>query len=646
VGGGARRRIDPGTSPTGIAAGAGALWLPNAYADTVTRLDPTGLRTSIPVGRSPAAVAFGLGSLWVVDALDDMLVRIDPATQAVVDTFPVGRFPDGVAVGLGSVWVANARDGTVSRVDPATRKVETIRVGGSPQSLAVADGRVWVTVDAALPQAPAAGGVARLESLADVEGMDPATVYDPRAWQLLDATCAKLLNYPDRPAPAGSQLEPEVAAAMPQVSSDGRTYTFAIRPGFRFSSGERVTARTFAYSIERSLGKALDGPGRSYLGDVVGARAFMAGRAAHVSGIEARGSTLTIRLVQPQPDLPTRLALPFFCAVPIGTPLDPPSPRTIPGAGPYYVAAYTPGQGVVLERNPYYRGSRPHRLRRIVFTPGVAPQQQMRDVRSGNADYAFDVPVADDGEPGLTRNAFPQLDMLVLNTHRPLFADVRLRQAVNFAIDRTALAALGDPWSQIPGRTTDQYLPPVMPGFHDVRVYPSHPDLARARQLAAGRTGTAVMYTCDQPPCDRIAQIVRTDLGRIGIDVVVKAFGIEELFTRMARKGEPFDLGWAGWVSDYPDPDDTLDVLLASGQVPSFDDPAWRARLARAGRLSGPERFLAYGRLDGELARDAAPWVAYANRPTVAFLSARIGCRVYQPVYGIDLAALCVRHRG
>ncbi len=260
-------------------------------------------------------------------------------------------------------------------------------------------------------------------------------------------------------------------------------------------------------------------------------------------------------------------------------------------------------------------------------------------------------------------NAFPQLDMVVLNTHRRLFADVRLRQAVNFAIDRTALAALGDPWSPIPGRTTDQYLAPVMPGFRDVDVYPSHPDLARARRLAADRTGTAVMYTCDQPPCDRIAQIVRTDLARIGIDVVVRTFGMAELFTRMGRPGEPFDLGWAGWVADYPDPDDTLDVLLASGAVPPFDDPVWRARLARAGRLSGPERYLAYGRLDGELARDAAPprvrparrralardaapWVAYANRPSVAFLSSRMGCRVYQPVYGIDLAALCVRHSG
>src|SRR5262249_38973155 len=107
------RRIDPNTSPTAVAAGADALWLPNSDADTVTRMDATGLGTSIPVGRGPAAVAVGDGGVWVVDALDDSLVRIDPATRAVVDTIPVGRHPTGVAAGAGAVWVANARDGTV-----------------------------------------------------------------------------------------------------------------------------------------------------------------------------------------------------------------------------------------------------------------------------------------------------------------------------------------------------------------------------------------------------------------------------------------------------------------------------------------------------------------------------------------------------
>ena len=135
-------RLDPNTSPTGIAAGAGAIWLPNRDADTVTRVDPTGLRTTIPVGRSPAAIAVGLGGVWVVDALDDALLRIDPDTRAVVGHDPGGPLPERgrgrLRLGLGR---ERARRDRLSRVDPRTRVVRTIRVGGSPQSLAVADGR-------------------------------------------------------------------------------------------------------------------------------------------------------------------------------------------------------------------------------------------------------------------------------------------------------------------------------------------------------------------------------------------------------------------------------------------------------------------------------------------------------------------------
>jgi ABC-type oligopeptide transport system substrate-binding subunit len=142
-----------------------------------------------------------------------------------------------------------------------------------------------------------------------------------------------------------------------------------------------------------------------------------------------------------------------------------------------------------------------------------------------------------------------------------------------------------------------------------------------------------------------MAQLITTDLAAIGIKVETKTFGMDELFTREARRGEPFDIAWGGWVGDYPDPDEWLNVLLESGvAAPAFDDPVWKRRLERAARLSGPDRYLTYGRLDAELARDAAPWIPYANRPTVAYLSSRLGCRVYQPVYGFDLAALCIRN--
>jgi hypothetical protein len=136
--------------------------------------------------------------------------------------------------------------------------------------------------------------------------LDPAaqgTWVDP---QLAHLTCAGLMGYPDGPSPGGSRLIPEVAQAAPTVSRDGRSYTFIVRRGYRFSppSGAPVTAHTFKYTIERSLSPRLDAPNTPDMRDVVGMSAYAAGRAAHVSGVIARGDELTIVLRRPSGSSP------------------------------------------------------------------------------------------------------------------------------------------------------------------------------------------------------------------------------------------------------------------------------------------------------------------------------------------------------
>ena len=165
----------------------------------------------------------------------------------------------------------------------------TIAVGGSPQAITVADGRAWVTVDAQTirpTDLTSGGGTLRIDSQSDVDYMDPALAYVALSWQLLYATCAKLLNYPDKSGAAGSQLIPEVAQSLPARSADGRTYTFTIRPGFRFSppSNEPVTAQTFKDTIERTLNPRMKSPYAHEFADIVGAGAYMAGKALTSQG--------------------------------------------------------------------------------------------------------------------------------------------------------------------------------------------------------------------------------------------------------------------------------------------------------------------------------------------------------------------------
>jgi YVTN family beta-propeller protein len=652
-------RIDPNAGPAAVAVGAEGVWVTDSLADTVTRVDRAGRAASIPVGRGPSGIAVGGGAVWVADSLDDAVVRIDLKTTGVT-TIPVGRGPIGVAVGAGSVWVANSQDGTVTRIDPASSTVaKVIAIGGSPQAIVVAAGHVWVTVQpriVGIAGRASSGGVAHLSGT----GVGFSAGLSPSYWQIQYATCAKLVNYPDSAAPAGSRLIPEAAESLPTRSADGKTYTFTIRQGCRFSppSNEPVTAQTFKYTIERNLSKKMSGGDPGSLGDVVGARTYSSGSTSHIAGIVARRNTLTIRLVAPVPDLLSRLEQ-ASCAVPLGTPLDP-SLRLIPSAGPYYVASETPGQAVVLLHNPNYKGNRPHRLERIELTLGVSRQKAVAQIESGATDFATDgVPRSDAHElaaqygPGSVEtkkgrqqyfvDPVPEVDFLVLNTHRPLFRDVRLRKAVNYAIDRRALVRLGSPFAQRSSRPADQYLPPGVPGFRDVRIYPLTPNVVAARRLAGGKKRVAVLYTCNDSNCKRIALLVKANLKAIGIVVQVKTFNGNAYFQRLGRAGEPYDLAVMGWLADRLDPSDFLNVLLEGDVLPTFDDAAYDRRLAAVANLSGPRRYIAYATLDTELARDAAPWVAFSNSVDHDFFSARMGCQVYQPIYGVDLAALCIK---
>lgn len=154
------------------------------------------------------------------------------------------------------------------------------------------------------------GGIFRI-SLAAASGidyMDPALASTPPGWALLDTTCARLMSYPDVAPPAGFRLQPEVAADFPTVSRDGKTFTFRLRTGFRFSDGSPVRATAFARAINRVISPEMRSPGLLYVRDIVGAGKVVTGKAQTASGVVARGNTLVVRFTRPAPDFPSRTA--------------------------------------------------------------------------------------------------------------------------------------------------------------------------------------------------------------------------------------------------------------------------------------------------------------------------------------------------
>ena len=659
-------RIDPNVAPTAVAQGFGSSWLAYREANLVVRIDATGAITTIPVGRGPTAVTVGRRAVWVTDALDGTVKSIDPATSSVETTVEVGSAPSAIAEGNGSVWVADAGDGTLTRIDERTsRPTAHVTVGGSPQALVVAEGRVWVSVQPP-PTAEPTGGTLVVSVPRDITLFDPAFADAIADDPIVSAICSTLLSYPDEPGLAGLRLAPDAARAAPIVSDGGRSYTFVIRPGLRFSppSNELVTAETFEHTIERSLsprksmGLAGSGPGQQELPDVVGAAAYMAGKAQHIAGISARGDRLTIRVTHPAPDLPQRLATSPFCAVPSNMPLRLVT-SAFPSAGPYYIAAATSGRSLVLLRNPNYRGDRPRRPRRIEVV--IGPQHPIEAVEASRLDYAIDGVPADRsaglerlygaGSPAARRGrqqyfVVPnsEVDMIRLNTSRPLFANARMRRAVNYAVDRRALAANGGSF-YAHATVAQMYLPPGVPGFRDEHIYPLRPDVAAARRLAGRGRHTALLYCYLGGGSPQAARIIVKNLAAIGIDVHVKCFPGDQFWVHMLRPGAPWDLTVDGYAGDPGDPGDYLDAYArrAVYNASHLHDPRVDSLLASAARKSGLARAVAYARVDHVLVRDAAPAIAFANESTHEFFSARIGCQHLWPAAGVDLGALCIR---
>jgi DNA-binding SARP family transcriptional activator/ABC-type transport system substrate-binding protein/streptogramin lyase len=667
----------------------GAAWLVSNGAGTVRRVDPATNEITASVRLRPdiCCAAVGGGFVWMETGQDRTVWKFagtgNPSRPlASVKLAGAGR---ALAYGDGALWATTGSEGTVTRIDPRTDGTKTFRVGHEARAIAVDGGRLAVGVGPSAADAAAGlrGRIAHFTAYTDwLWDTDPAVATNPWQWQLEYATCAKLMNHPDAPAPAGWRVVPEVAAAPPDVSGDGRTYSFRIRPGFRFSppSNKPITAVTFRYTLERALSPRL-GPNAvaaAFASDIVGVAAYRAGRSPHIAGIGVRGDTLTIRLKARAADLPARMALPYFCAVPVGTPIVPNGlEEPIPAAGPYYLAAHIEGVIAVIKRNPNYRGSRPQRLDAIVYRPNVTTAEAVTQIERGKADHVgeFDPalvangPLADRhgpphqaGSPRFVTTPILATHYIAFNARRPLFSDLRLRRAVNFALDRRAIA---DTYGWPP---SDHYLPPAMPGYRKSHLYPIEgPDLERARALARGRGGRAVLHVCDIPYCTQWARIIRRNLAAIGIDVVVRVSA--DPLARARARGARADMLLSGmsatFPSSYQDPVTFLEnvLALARSRTPLREaatagctycgvPPGWfrvrhfERKLEQARRLGGQERETAANALDLEITR-AAPAAVLVSETVSQFLSARIGCQTFQPLYfGVDIATLCLRDTG
>ena len=661
-----------GDGLTGVAIGGGSVWVAQGER-RVLRMDP---RSGRVLAKIPAPGAWSLatapGAIWVAGGEMGGAYRIDPAVNAVVVRVDLDPFVCCVAAGGGHVWamnhrvwklsseghvlsstpidgdganlswtggalwVAEGRSGQDTRIRADDDTTRTIRTGGLALTIGVRGDIATVIVGRGIPDPleGISGPVARIELDADAIQPDDPALRSPTEspfWreQVLDATCGTLLRLRAAPAPQGWAVSPGLAD-LP-TSPDGRTWTFTIRDGSRFSppSNAPVTAASMRFTIERALSPRM-GPGAAapaVLRDLEGIGTFRAGRADHISGLTTRGNKLVIRLRRPAADLPLRMTSRALCAVPQGTPPSPIRFKGLPiaSAGPYYIAEHHGGLALLLRANPNYRGPRAPHFKALLYEQAVVEPHGVDRVARGRADLVAGFgdslrpgseaarlfAATSGGRPHWARRPLLATHLLRLRIRSSPLADPRLRSAVSLALDRRAMAGIFN------DQPTSRVLPPGVPGAVDADA--PRPDPARARALVGARQVSITYAGCDdRPACSALEAYLRKTLRRAGVTV------------HRAAPGRPADVTLQKVDMTASDP---LGFLAAAGGPrPPSPRPAPARAAVRAERI------------DEELS-DGDAVVAFGT-PTIGELaSPRLGCRGESPFsFGDDLARLCLAH--
>jgi len=504
----------------------------------------------------------------------------------------------------------------------------------------------------------AKGGTLRInQAESDFDFVDPQLAYRTDDWSMIYATSMPLVGFPEKAGAAGSQLYPVGATSFPTVSKDGKTYTFHIRPGLKFSDGSAVTAASYQRAWERILSPKMGSPLGVNLDlqtDVVGAEAFLAGKAAHISGISANGLTLSFHLTQPNATFVSILSMQWFTAVPANLPYSSQGLNTYPAAGPYYIASRDAGRSTVLKRNPNYKGDRPANPDQIVFTPNVNIDQSLLQVKAGQADMDL-IGVPPTAAAGLATQYSVNkgrffvgptscVNYMAMNNARAPFDNVNLRKSVEYAIDRPAQVRLLGAYA---GRRTSQILVPGIPGYRAYNAYPlKGADVAKAKQVGGSAIASApalnVIHTTSTYSTNR-AQVAEFNLKQVGFKINDVPTPATNYYQVIQTRGTSYNFVTnGGWCADYFDPFDYLNVLFDGRKVQAannnnyayFNNASFNKGLDHAASLSGAARAAAYAKLDQDLMVKYAPVVPYLISTNRYFVSSRTKGWIYSTYFG------------
>jgi peptide/nickel transport system substrate-binding protein len=528
-------------------------------------------------------------------------------------------------------------------------------------------GNAGTSAQEGTPAAKTGGeAVANLTSFPDY--MDPALSYTQEGWQSLWTVYTPLLSYKHQEGAEGAQLIPGLAEAMPEISEDGKTYTLKLRQGLKYSDGQPVKASDFEHTLKRVLN--LESGGSAFYLNIVGAEEYIkAGKAkGDISGIKTDDSTgeITIQLKKAEGAFPYVLAMDFVGIVPGDTPFENTTKNPPAGVGPYKIENMRQSRGYDLVKNenwPEIEGIPAAKLDKVSVSVVKNQARQTQDIIQNKVDYALDPPPADQlrevkqqygdrFEEFVTNSTY----YYFLNTKQKPFDKKEVRQAVNYAIDKRALARLFGGLLE-PGCN---FLPPGMQGYTKIDPCPygdpnQAPNIEKAKELIkqAGEEGTEVkVYGNDEDPSTPVTNYLADVLNQIGLKAKPQIVEGSVYFQTIGNQKTKAQVGFANWFQDFPhpqnfmflvDPDSIQDTN--NQNFGNVDDPQIGKMLDDANAKPIEEAASEYAQVDKMLV-DNAYVAPYGHRKLANFVSERVdfqNCTVTHPVYQLDFTQLCLK---
>jgi peptide/nickel transport system substrate-binding protein len=507
------------------------------------------------------------------------------------------------------------------------------------------------------------------------EFLDPALGFTLVSGAALNQVYLPLLTYRRAEDNSGTQLIPGLAERLPEISPDRRTYTLRLRPGLVYSDGRPVRAGDFEYAIKRVLNMA--SPGAPFYENIAGARDFERRRdpKSDIAGIQTNDRTrrIIIRLERPYAAFDHLLALTLATPVPRDTPFENQTKQPPPATGPFVITKSEPNREFVLDRNPKFEslgvdGVPPAKLDRITARIIVDKAKQAEDVLDGKLDYMYDSPPPDllptikerAGDRYEEHELTGSTNWFFMNGRLPPFDDARVRRAVNYAVDKPALAriyagGLVEGCSFLPSGMAgyDRKLDTTGCPFGDPR---KPPDVERAKALirAAGAQGAKVtVWGFKGTPQGDVTEAYEETLRKIGLKPSLKLLDFAVWRPTIGNAKNRAQTGFDALTQAFPHPL-TFFELVESDAIRAtnnkntsyISDPVIDETVHRLQKETDIESVKdEWARLNRYLV-GRAYLVPYGHRIRGTFVSNRIDfehCTFFHPIYLEDWSHFCLK---